>query len=441
MEKFIIQGGKRLNGSVRLGGAKNVSFKVMIAALLANGQSRLLNIPQISDVEITRKIITHLGGKIRSSGERTLFIETTSIKGHEIPQKFGNQSRASTMFVGPLLARFKTAILPLPGGDNIGRRPLERHVEGLKALGAKIDFDGKKMRVTTKELRGGRYRFAKNTHTGTETLVMAAVLAKGKTILENVALEPEVDDLISCLVKMGAKIHRKPDRKIVIEGVKHLKPVIHKIMPDRNEAVSYACAAVASKGDIIVENVKKEHLTAFLQKYEQAGGGFEVGDFGIRFFYKRPLIAVQVTTAPHPGFMTDWQPLWAVVATQAMGQSTIHETVHAQRFQYVPDLLKMGARIKLYSPRLSHPQDFYNFNPFNDRPEYHHAIRISGPTPLHGYDLSVHDLRAGATLVLAALIADGTTTLTGVDLIDRGYENLDGRLMDLGATIRRTQES
>ncbi len=437
MEKFIIQGGKRLSGSVRLGGAKNVSFKLMIASLLANGQTRLLNVPQINDVEITRKIITQLGGKVRSSGERTLYLDTRLINEYEIPRNFGKESRASTMFIGPLLARFKKAILPLPGGDKIGTRPLERHFEGLKLLGVNINITGNKVVATTEKLHAAHYKFKKNSHTGTETIIMTAVLAQGKTILTNAALEPEVDDLIAFLRNMGAKIIRRPNRIIEIEGVKFLKPTIHKIMPDRNEAVSYGCAALATRGDIIVENANKQHLEAFLTKLQEAGGGYEVGKFGIRFFYRKPLKAVDIVTAPYPGFMTDWQPLWAVVATQANGRSTIHETVHTNRFQYVSDLRNMGAKIRLFNPKLKNLQEVYNFNLADDSPDYHHAATIIGPTPLHGCNLTVHDLRAGATLVLGALIANGITCLSGVDLIDRGYENLDGRLIDLGATIKR----
>lgn len=437
MEKFIIHGGKKLQGSVRLGGAKNAGFKLMIAALLAKGETRLLNIPQINDVEITRKIIDHLGGRVRSAGERMLCIDASSLKTYEIPLRFGKQSRASSMFIAPLLTRFNKAVVSLPGGDRIGARPLDRHLAGLKALGAKLKLNNNTVLISAERLIGTRYKFEKNTHTGTEMLIMAAALAEGKTVLENAAAEPEVDDLITFLSGMGARIQRKPNRRIEIVGVNQLTPTVHRIMPDRNEAVSYACAALATRGDIIVENAQKDHLEAFLDKLSRAGGGYEVGKFGIRFYHKKPLTSVDVVVKPHPGFMTDWQPLWGVLMTQAKGTAVIHETVHNSRFQYIKHLIKMGAKISLFNPKLKNPKKFYNFNLEDDRPEYRHAAEIQGPTPLQGSQLQVHDLRAGATLVLAALIAEGKSTISGVKHIDRGYENLDGRLIDLGASIKR----
>lgn len=438
MEKFIITGGKKLTGSIRLGGAKNASFKLMIAALLAKGESRLLNIPHIIDVQITRSIIENLGGKVRSAGERMLCIEAGKLKSHEIPQRFGKLSRASTMFTGPLLARFGEAVVPLPGGDKIGARPLDRHFAGLIALGASVKKRGSLVQITAKNLKGANFKFEKNTHTGTETLILAAVTAQGKTILENSALEPEIDDLISMLNNMGAKVRRRLNRRIEIIGVNKLHPTIHRIMPDRNESVSYACAAIATGGDIIVENARPEHLRAFLEVLEDAQGGFELGKFGIRFYKKQGLRATSVTTEPYPGFMTDWQPLWAVLMTQARGTSIIHEAVHNSRFQYVADLNKMCRRkITFFNPQVEDPERFYNFNLKDDEQTNYHAVKITGPTSLKSSKFKVHDLRAGATLVLASLIANGKSEIYGIDHIDRGYENLDGRLIDLGANIKR----
>ena len=438
MEKFIIHGGKKLHGSVRLGGAKNASFKLMIAALLAPGETHLLNIPRIDDVEITRSIIQHLGGSVRAAGERLFCLDPRGLKTPEIPLSFGTRSRASSMFIPPLLARFQKATVPLPGGDRIGERPLNRLFEGLKLMGAQVVQNQGTITVTAKKLHGARISFEKNTHTGTETMILAAVLAQGSSIIDNAAQEPEVDDLIAMLVSMGARIKRTLKRRICIQGVRRLEPTIYSVMPDRNEAVSYAIAAVATGGDIIVENARQEHLGAFLDKLSEAGGGFEVGSFGIRFFAKGQLRAVKVTTQPYPGFMTDWQPLWAVLMTQAQGESIIHESVHNNRFQYVKDLVRMGANIKLFNPRVADPKTFYNFNLADERLQYKHGVKIFGPSPLKGLDIAVHDLRAGATLVLAALIAQGSSRLRGIDQIDRGYENLDGRLIDLGANIKRS---
>lgn len=439
MAKFIIHGGRPLKGAVRLGGAKNASFKLMIASLLAKGESRLLNFSKIADVEITKKIIESLGGRVKKCGERTLFINGARIITSIIPKKLGLASRASTMFIGPLLARLKRAVVPLPGGDKLGKRPLDRHFAGLETLGAEARFTNGMFEIRAPKLKGAYFRFSKNTHTGTETLIMAAVKAEGKTILDNAAQEPEVDDLIRFLNKMGAKICRIAPRKIQIKGVKELKPVIYKIMPDRNEAVSYAVAAIATRGDIIVENAKTHHLRTFLTKLKAAGGSYEVGNYGIRFYYKNRLKAVDIVTEPHPGFMTDWQPLWSILATQFRGRSTIIEAVHLNRFQHVPYLQKMGAKISFIQPIPEDPQEFYNFNLEDDKPDYFHGIQIQGPTLLKATKAKVPDLRTGATLTLAGLIAKGKTILTDIEHIDRGYENLDGRLVELGAKIKRVQ--
>lgn len=437
MAKFIVRGGKPLKGTVRIGGAKNASFKLMIASLLASGESKLLNISRIGDVKVTKKIIKNLGGKINSPGERTVFIYPDNLRTPKIPKDFGYQSRASIMFAGPLLARFGQAYLPFPGGDKVGRRPVERHLEGLKFLGAKVKFTNGFVRLACDKLVGAKYRFAKNTHTGTETMIMAAAKAEGETLLENAALEPEIDDLINYLNKMGTEIKRLSNRRIRIKGVKQLKGVVYKAMPDRNEAVSYACAALGTKGDIVIENAKKEHLTAFLEKIEQAGGRFERGNYGIRFWYEKPLKAINITTAPHPDFMTDWQPLWTTLMTQAQGESRIIETIYEYRLDFTKDLVKMGAKIELFNPQVPKPETFYNFNLKDDKPGYFHAAKVVGPTPLQGRNLTVTDIRAGATLTLAALIANGESEITGVEKIDRGYEYLDTRLRKLGADIKR----
>lgn len=437
MAKFVIHGGKPLKGAVRAGGAKNSSFKLMIASLLAQGESRLLDISRISDVETTKEVIKALGGKVESPGKGTIFVNPDKIKTHKIPQKFGYKSRASIMFAAPLLFRFGQASLPHPGGDPIGRRPIERHLQGLKALGVKVKYTDSFVNLSCRNLKGIRYRFAKNTHTGTETLIMAAAKAKGTTVLENAALEPEVDDLIEFLNEMGAKIKRLPNRKIRIEGVNKLKGVIHKTIPDRNEVVSYACAALATKGDVIIENAEEKHLRAFLEKVKEAGGCFETGCYGMRFWYEKPLKATDITTAPHPGFMTDWQALWTTLMTQARGESKIIETIYEYRLGFTQDLAKMEAKIDLFNPKVKNPEKFYNFNLEDDQPEYFHGAKVSGPTSLKGMDLIIPDIRAGATLALAALIAQGKSTLSGIEHIDRGYEDLDLRLKELGADIKR----
>lgn len=439
MAKFIIQGGEPLKGAVRIGGAKNAGFKLIIASLLASGQTRLLNLSRIGDVEITLAILKYLGAKVESRGERTVFITTNKLSGFKIPFRFGQVSRTTSLFVAPLLSRFGQAVFPLPGGDALGIRPIERFIAGWRAFGAQVKVKEEMVEVSCSRLRPARYRFAKPSHTGTEAMIMTAVLAKGKSLLENVGLEPEIDDLIKFLNRAGGKIKRLPERRIKIEGTRALKGVIHSVMPDRNEAVSYACAALATRGDVIVENARQEDLKAFLAKVKEAGGCFEADHLGIRFWYEKPLKATDIISRPHPGFMTDWQPLWAILMTQARGVCKIIETVQNFRFQYVAAINQMGGKIKLFQPRVKKPELFYNFTLETDKPSNFHGASVSGPTPLKAIEANFPDIRAGATLTVAALIAKGKSVLTNVEMIDRGYENLDGRLKELGAKIKRVK--
>lgn len=436
-DSFSITGGIPLVGSVRLGGAKNASYKLMIAALLAQSESRLLNFSRISDVETVAQVIEALGGGIRRAGERALFIAPQTLTQSTVPQEVGAQGRFSTMFIPVLLARFGHALVPVPGGDKIGARPLERHFDGLIKLGATIQQQGSIIEARCEKFVGTTYRFEKNTHTGTETLLLAAVLAEGKTILENAAEEPEVDDLIHFINEMGGHIRRRPGRIIEIEGVKELHGAIHQIMPDRNEAVSYGCAALATKGDVVIENADPKHLEAFIDKVRDIGGGYEVGPYGMRFFYQAPLRATDLTTQIHPGFMTDWQPLFTTVLTQCEGESIVHETIMPRRFQHIPALQKMGATIEYLTLEEPFPEKIYNFNLDDSLEGDFHAVKITGPTPLHAANSEIHDLRQGATLILAALAATGTSILTGTGHIDRGYEDLSERLVSLGAHLER----
>lgn len=441
MATYKIKGGTPLFGSVRIGGAKNASYKLMLAALLGEKESRLLNFSRISDVETVAQIITMLGGVAKKTGERAMVINPVGLNSYKVPKEHGAQGRFSNMFIPVLLHKFKMAEVPLPGGDKIGKRPLERHFEGLEALGAKVSQTDQAIVVEAKELHGTNYTFSKNSHTGTETLIMAAVLAKGTTVLENAAEEPEIDDLIVFLNEMGAKISRPRSRVIEIQGVEKLGGAIHKLMPDRNEAVSYACAALATKGDVIIENAREDDLASFLQKLDEINAGYEVASYGIRFFYKGPLKATDVTTEIAPGFMTDWQPLWATLMTQAEGESTIHETIMDQRFQYVEALQKMGANISYFQPDVKDPDSVYNFNLEDSDPKTMHAIKIVGKTNLKAGSFPVLDLRHGATLILAAMVADGISYINNVEQVDRGYESLAERLQSMGADITRLEQN
>ncbi|MDP3954852.1 MAG: UDP-N-acetylglucosamine 1-carboxyvinyltransferase [bacterium] len=440
IQKFIVNGGNPLRGEVSLAGAKNSGFKLMIASLLSEEKSTLGNFSKIGDIVSTAKVIEELGGKVTFKENHEMFIEGSAINKFELSEKHGRLSRASTYFVGPLLKRFGKAVITVPGGCKIGRRPLDRHLEGFAALGAIFNYDGEYCLIEASELQGTKYRFTKNTHGGTDVMIIAAALAEGETILENAAEEPEIDDLISFLNQMGAKIKRVAGRKIVIEGVKELKGTSFEVMPDRNEAVTFACAALVTKGDILVRKANPAVLTAFLEKITEIGGGYEILPDGIRFFYDRPLSSSHVITAPYPGFMTDWQALWTILMTQTQGISTIHETIFENRFGFVGDLIKMGAKIDLYNPEVENPESFYNFNWADNKPEYFHAAKVFGPTTLTGNMMEICDIRAGATLILAALVAQGKTELTGVEHVDRGYENLEERLRSLGARISRIEE-
>jgi UDP-N-acetylglucosamine 1-carboxyvinyltransferase len=435
MARLIIDGGRPLRGTVKLSGAKNSGFKLMIAALLANGASRLQNLSLIEEVRHVATMIEALGGKVKFLGAGRAVIDSRGLCRYQLPRQLGNFSRASTLFIGPLLARFGRAVVPLPGGDAIGRRPLERHFAALSSMGARIRIYSDRVEARTDKLTAASFKFPKNSHTGTDTMLLAAVLTAGKTIIGSAAKEPEVDDLIEFLTKMGAKIKRC-GRSIEINGVSRVEAAEHTVMPDRNQAVSYAVAALASRGEVFVSQARPDHLDAFLEKLNQAGAGVAVSSQGIRFFYRGSLQAVAVTTRPHPGFMSDWQPLWSVLMTQAQGQSRIIETVFSRRFQFVPALTAMGAKIRQFDPRPQDPERFYNFNLSDDEAGGCHGLKITGPTPLFGGKFDLFDIRAGATLVIAGLIARGQTMLGRAELLDRGYEDFAGNLARLGAKIR-----
>lgn len=440
MDKFEIIGGNKLKGSVKVSGAKNVAMKVLLCGLLTDEIIIIKNIPQISSVMGTAEMLKFLGVKIDFTSPHTVSVSGKNIKSHKIPLELG-QLRTAPMVLGPILTKFGKAIVPNPGGCRIGKRPIDRHIEGLIKMGAKIDYKEGYFYATAGKLHGVNYRFLSNTHTGTETLILAAVLADGETVLENAAAEPEVDDLISLLNLMGGKIKRTKQRTIVINGVKKLGGCQFTIMPDRNEIISYALGAIASKGDIVVENTNREHLQSFLEALSKCHAGWEsVSGDKTRFFYDGKLKHTDIMTQVYPGFMTDWQSPWALLMTQAQGSSTIHETIYEDRFSYVWQLQKMGAKIDFYQPKVTNPSEFYNFNWSDKKKGYCQGIRIHGPTKLHNAILEVDDLRAGITLVLAALIAQGESVIRGIEHIERGYEDLERRLQSLGGKIKRVKD-
>lgn len=442
MQKFIVKGGKKLTGITKVSGAKNVALKALVAACLTSDEVIIENVPLISDLSVMTEIIKELGGKVTLL-DHSVKIQLKNFSKTKISLERAAEIRTSAMFMSPLLARVHEAIIPNPGGCRIGARPIDRTIAGLESMGATIEYrseDGYFYMQASNGLNGVNYKFKKNTHTGTETLILAAVLANGTTILDNAAEEPEIDELIDLLSKMGGNIKKTGNRQITIEGVKALHGATFKISPDRNEIVTLAVAAIITKGDVFVEEAQNADLDEFIKKLVEAGGGVEVKENGIRFFYNGKIKPVDVTTSIYPGFMTDWQAPWAVLMTKAEGTSIIHEAVYENRFSYVPQLEKMGAKIKLFNPQVSDPENFYNFNLEDDKPENMHAAKVFGPTPLHNAVVRITDLRAGATLVIAALEAEGESILLEVEHLDRGYEKLEERIRNLGGDIIRSEE-
>ena len=442
MDKFVITGGNPLKGEIAVAGAKNVALKILVASLLTDEELVIHNVPQISDVQFMLEVLTELGVQSTVEGN-TIRVVNKHKTDAKVPLEVGSRLRTSSMVMGPLLARYGRATTPNPGGCRLGARPIDRHIDALKHMGADITYNSNDgyFYGHTEGLHGATIHFEKNTHTGTETLILAAVLAKGQTILENAAEEVEIDDLIACLNKMGANIKRTDPRTIVIDGVSALHGAEYSIIPDRNEEITFAIAAAMTKGDVTVKNSQREHLKAFLEAFKNAGGTYEpVDGTTTRYCCGGSIHPTDIVTSQYPGFMTDWQAPWAVFMTQATGVSTIHETVFESRFSYVSELKKMGAHIEFFDPDVPHPDTFYNFN-WADRVEgSHQAIRITGPTALHNAVLEITDLRAGATLVLAALVAPGESIIHGVGQVDRGYERIEERLRTLGATIERVKE-
>jgi UDP-N-acetylglucosamine 1-carboxyvinyltransferase len=445
MEKIIVNGGKKLTGITGVSGAKNVALKAMVAACLTDERVVIKNIPLISDFMVMVEIIRELGGEVKII-DHSAYIQMKTFKKEKISLEEAVKIRASAMFLSPLLTRMGKAIIPNPGGCRIGARPIDRTINGLKKMGYSTAYDSKDGFFYIKKENNFKekevvYRFEKSTHTGTETLIMIAALMKGvKVTLENSASEPEVDELINLLNQMGAKILRTKERTIVVSGVEKLSGTEFTIGPDRNEIVTLAIAAIIAKGDVLIRGAQNVDLSPFIQRLELAGGGVEQEAEGIRFFYKGELTSVDVQTSSYPGFMTDWQGPWTILMTQAKGDAVIHETVYENRFGYVSELKKMGANITPFNPQIKNPEEVYNFNLSDNDSSYFHAIKVKGPVILHSGVVGISDLRAGATLVLAALSAKGESVIFGIEHLDRGYEKLEERLKALGANIKRIKE-
>jgi len=420
MQKFIITGGTPLRGEVRIAGAKNAVLKLMAAAVLTDEPCILRNVPRISDVMIMRETMTDIGFEVRRVGSDALRIVATEANWLFVPLEAAAKMRSSFILLGPMLTRFGRVIISNPGGDRIGRRPVDLHVAAMQSLGAEIEYkNGYYFASAPDGLRGARISFPYVTVMGTENALLAAVLASGTTVIENAAREPEVDDLISMLCAMGGRIERTAPHRLEIEGVERLGGADHTVIGDRLEAGTFAMAAAVTGGDVTIRGAAPEHLGAFLEVLERMGVPVETlktDAGGLRVRAASAYGPASVETAPYPGFATDLQAPLAVLMSQADGISTIHETIYEDRLDYTTELAKMGAVIEVLDER---------------------RCRIAGPTPLHGREVTIADLRAGATLVLAALAADETSVISGVEHVDRGYEQIESKLVALGARIHR----
>ncbi len=442
MGRFIIKGGKPLFGEIKLAGAKNAVSKMMVAALLTDEPCILENVPSIGEVSLIKELLTTIGSEISEAGN-TVTIKTPTIKNCRVPH-LTRRNRIPILALGPLLARAGEGEVPLLGGDQIGVRPVDIHLEALAKLGAQLQVTKESYHAWAKNgLHGAEIELRFPSVGATENAILAAVLAKGKTVIRNGALEPEIIELIKMLQKMGAIIELAPPRTITIEGVEKLHGVTHRIMPDRNEAVSFACLAIATGGRIHIKGARQDDLITFLNVVRRLGAEYEVTEDGIIFSRanqldnmqnKNSLRPLSIRTDVHPGFMTDWQQPLAVVLTQAHGESLVHETIYEDRFAYAGDLDDMGASIAV-SKKCPASEGCR----FADK-EFDHVAVIKGPTELHKSStaLQVRDLRSGMVDILAALVAQGVSEVDGSDEIDRGYEKIDKRLRELGADIERS---
>lgn len=429
--RFLIKGGYPLSGKVEVSGAKNSATKLIVASLLTDEECKLFNSPnKISDLIVTTEICSELGSVIKTEKD-TLEIHTSEVKKYIIDEKLGSSTRIAMLLAGPLLHRYGKVKIPIPGGCRIGSRPVNFHIEGLKTLGANVEISDCYYTIQADKLSGANIHLNYPSVGATENLIIASTLARGRTIITNAAVEPEIIDLIKFLQKMGAIIEISTDRKITIEGVEKLHGAHHTVIPDRNQVASFACAAIASKGDVLIENALQGDLLTFLNSIRRVGGGFHINENGIRFFYHKPLNSIAIETNVYPGFMTDWQQPFVILMTQANGISIVHETVYEKRFGYVNELKKMGAEIELYNTCLGGLQCRFANS------DYYHSAVIKGPTELHSAEIYIPDLRAGFSYLVAGVIAKGESVVHGAVYIDRGYEDIDLKLKNLGAQITR----
>lgn len=417
MDKLVIRGGKRLKGEVVIGGAKNAALPIMAATLLAPGYHNINKVPNLKDVMTMGQLIANLGAGFHYE-DKAVFINTERINKLEAPYDLVRTMRASILILGPLLSRYGKAKVSLPGGCAIGARPINLHLRGLQKMGAKIELDSGYIVASSKRLKGTSIYFDIPTVTGTENLMMAASLAEGRTLLENAAREPEVVDLANALISMGAKIKGAGEGVIEIEGVDDLRPIRYSIIPDRIEAGTFMTIAGITRGEIIIKDCRVDHLDALVSKLKEAGLTFELLPDGIRVVGSSRPKSVDIKTMPYPGFPTDMQAQFMALMCLAEGTSIIKETIFENRFMHVAELRRMGADISIEG----------------------NIATVKGVPRLQGAPLMATDLRASASLVVAALAAKGETVIHRIYHLDRGYERMEEKLQQIGADVRRVKE-
>lgn len=432
-DTVVFDGGKPLVGEVDVRGAKNLVTKAMVAALLGDSPSTLRGVPLISDVAVVRGLLEAHAVTVTDSADGELVLDPRGVKSAHFAEidAHAGSSRIPILFCGPLLHQLGEAFIPDLGGCRIGDRPINFHLDALRAFGAELEKSEEGIRLRApRRLVGARVDLPYPSVGATEQVLLTAVRAQGVTELTNAAIEPEIMDLIAILQKMGAIILVEPNRTIVIEGVDTLSGYQHKAIPDRSEAASWAAAALATRGNIYVRGAEQKDLMTFLNVFRKVGGVFEVDDHGIRFSHPgEPIKPVVIETDVHPGFMTDWQQPMVVALTQAHGRSIVHETVYENRFGFTDALTQMGATIEVYKEGIASITRRVPRRPLEQ------AAVITGPTPLHGANIRVPDLRGGFSHVIAAVTASGQSTVTNLGIISRGYEHLLPKLQGLGVNF------
>ncbi|MFA5074211.1 MAG: UDP-N-acetylglucosamine 1-carboxyvinyltransferase [Nitrospirota bacterium] len=414
MKTIVIQGGKKLKGDVSISGAKNAALPIIAASLLCEGKHTISNVPVLADVKTLGNILQHMGVRVERSGSDIL-VDATGITKPEAPYDLVRTMRASVLVLGPLVARMGKARVSLPGGCAIGARPINLHLMGLEKMGASVGIEHGYVVAKAKKLRGAHIYFDTITVTGTENIMMAAVLAKGETILENAAREPEVVDLANALIGMGARIEGAGTDLIRIQGVDSLQPMQHTVMPDRIETGTFVIAAAITNGSIRIQNCNPGHLEAVLAKVSEAGADITIKENSIHVSGSRMIKPVDIKTLEYPGFPTDMQAQFMSLMSLAEGTSVLHETIFENRFTHVAELRRMGADIQT---------------------EGRSAV-VKGVSRLSGAPVMATDLRASASLILAGLAAEGVTVISRIYHLDRGYENIEQKLSGLGADIKR----